>query len=631
KDSNGIPVFPFGQDPFPEGLSTRELENILANLPASAREVLEKLARRQNVSPEKKRNLKDSVIKGYGSFIVLLADPVDVLEFEVEVSGDIVRLDPLKPVFHVMRGAWLDVLLLLLKGRLLAWRQLDFDVDWEDTASFYGMYVFKVAHISGREYFDQSLFSPVTPTEYERVNMPKQPRTGLPGNVMGTQANGHRTDEKVLVSSLSGVRFSARESLQIADIVPSFGLGVGSLLPDSGDSVIRRNMIVIHEADAAERDRRVAEWSQAADQGDLLAQYTLAYFYSQQTPPDNERAFAVYRQAAEQAEAASPSSQDMFENGSAAQCCLADMYERGVGTVQDDRQALYWYTRAATAGNHVAQYRLGMRYMNGHGVMADKVQARFWVSQSVEQRYEKATNLLRNFPTFEGAEQGNKVAQYLLGQMYAEGYGGVEKDAERARHWYTKSAVQGHAGAQYEVGKNYIKDSTVPPDLADARHWLSKAATQRDQDAKRLLRDTDVWVAAKKQNIRAMYDLACLYQQWENYPHAVYWYRKVVEQVELLPSSSSDMFENGSAAQCNLAEIYEHGHGVPQDDVQALYWYSKSAAMNNRVAQYSLGMMYLNGRGVPKSVEQARVWLLQSAMEGYEDARTALQTIAKTP
>jgi TPR repeat protein len=40
---------------------------------------------------------------------------------------------------------------------------------------------------------------------------------------------------------------------------------------------------------------------------------------------------------------------------------------------------------------------------------------------------------------------------YNIGACYEEGNGGVTKDLNNAREWYTKAAAQGHAGAQTEL------------------------------------------------------------------------------------------------------------------------------------------------------------------------------------
>jgi len=145
--------------------------------------------------------------------------------------------------------------------------------------------------------------------------------------------------------------------------------------------------------------------------------------------------------------------------------------------------------------------------------------------------------------------------------------------------------------------------------------------------AERSFRKSFNWLQAERGNLRAQFEIAMLYQFMELYAESVKWYYKAAVKAATVPRTSDDMYENGSACQCNLADKYEHGLGVPQDYKKALYWYGKSAAMGNEVAQYSLGHMYLDGRGVAKDAAQARSWFEKSAARGYEGAVTALKNL----
>ena len=53
--------------------------------------------------------------------------------------------------------------------------------------------------------------------------------------------------------------------------------------------------------------------------------------------------------------------------------------------------------------------------------------------------------------TLQAAEQGNAQAQYNLGNMYAQGRG-VRQDDAQATQWFRKSAEQGNAKAQFNLG-----------------------------------------------------------------------------------------------------------------------------------------------------------------------------------
>ena len=75
------------------------------------------------------------------------------------------------------------------------------------------------------------------------------------------------------------------------------------------------------------------------------------------------------------------------------------------------------------------------------------------------------------------AEEGVAGAQYFLGNMYFDGEGVPEDDAEAAR-WYRLAADQGHARSQYNLGTMYYTGSGVPEDNAEALRWWRLAADQ---------------------------------------------------------------------------------------------------------------------------------------------------------
>jgi uncharacterized protein len=68
------------------------------------------------------------------------------------------------------------------------------------------------------------------------------------------------------------------------------------------------------------------------------------------------------------------------------------------------------------------------------------------------------------------AEQGDAVAQSLLGSMYAEG-AGVSQDYAVAVSWCRKAADLGYATAQYNLGVMYANGQGVPQDYAAAMSW----------------------------------------------------------------------------------------------------------------------------------------------------------------
>jgi len=79
------------------------------------------------------------------------------------------------------------------------------------------------------------------------------------------------------------------------------------------------------------------------------------------------------------------------------------------------------------------------------------------------------------------ASSGNAAAQYLLGEMYDYGSGGVDQDDDEAALWYRKAAEQGYARAQMGLGDVYSRSES--PDFTQAAVWYRKAAEQGDARA----------------------------------------------------------------------------------------------------------------------------------------------------
>ncbi|GHT40295.1 hypothetical protein AGMMS49921_01440 [Endomicrobiia bacterium] len=74
-------------------------------------------------------------------------------------------------------------------------------------------------------------------------------------------------------------------------------------------------------------------------------------------------------------------------------------------------------------------------------------------AKGVEQNYKEASNWFKK-----SAEQGNAKAQYNLGLMYDKGEG-VKQDYKEAVDWYKKAALQGHSDARTVLVKTLSNSS----------------------------------------------------------------------------------------------------------------------------------------------------------------------------
>lgn len=76
-----------------------------------------------------------------------------------------------------------------------------------------------------------------------------------------------------------------------------------------------------------------------------------------------------------------------------------------------------------------------------------------------------------------------------------------------------------------------------------------------------------------------------------------------------------------SEAQKLLGVMYDYGHGVPADPVQALQWYIKSAEQGDPAVQYQVGAKYFRGEGVAQDQVEAAKWWELAANGGQVDAQ----------
>jgi hypothetical protein len=122
----------------------------------------------------------------------------------------------------------------------------------------------------------------------------------------------------------------------------------------------------------------------------------------------------------------------------------------------------------AEQGNPEAQFALGF----------------FLAAGSVPQNYERALEWYQK-----AADQNHRLAQFNLGQMFAQGQGGTKNDS-MALMWFQRAADGGDAGAQYNMGDRFSRSSLrgFETDSSESRiesyKWFTLAARQEYRDAR---------------------------------------------------------------------------------------------------------------------------------------------------
>ena len=144
------------------------------------------------------------------------------------------------------------------------------------------------------------------------------------------------------------------------------------------------------------------------------------------------------------------------------------------------------------------------------------------------------------------ADEGMPLAQFALGQLYAEG-AGVPQDFDEATKWYELAGRSGLAQAQYTLGVAHYTGIGAPRNYLQAARWYEKAARQGD--------------ARSQNNLGYLYESGKGVRQ--NHATAVEWYRLAAESGNV-------------NAQVNLGNAYRVGRGVEPDRELAIAWLRKA-------------------------------------------------------
>jgi TPR repeat protein len=237
------------------------------------------------------------------------------------------------------------------------------------------------------------------------------------------------------------------------------------------------------------------------------------------------------------------------------------------------------------------------------------------------------------------AGAGDPVAEYLFASLYLNG-NGVPKDTDEGLKWLTKSADQGYARAQSDLGAFYISGRHVAPDTKRGLELLGKAAAQGDPSASynlgvmyrdglgvaenRQKAESYFLSAAKKGHSDAQYGLARIAYDRKDFAQAVEWYGKAAQQGDL-------------QATYNLAYMYHEGLGVDKSYQKAndlfLQVADKGRFEEDGSLQYKaldmLGSSYRDGLGVSQNYVEAYKWYFLAAVRGHPDGPAQMQAVAR--
>ena len=220
-------------------------------------------------------------------------------------------------------------------------------------------------------------------------------------------------------------------------------------------------------------------------------------------PENNAMAFHYYLSVAE----------DGYEP---AYGIVGAMYYNGTGVARNYAEAIRWFELAAAQGDITSKYNLGLCYYFGHGINNSTKSIReknYAIASRLFEEvvkdgkgidiYYNALSMLgqcylfgrgkvqdssKAFWCFHDAGLNDeKNAQYYLGMFYYTGRDNVVTvDYRIAVEWFTKSANQGVAAAQYELGRCCLYGVGTTKNRENAKVLLEAAAKAGDKNAKKL-------------------------------------------------------------------------------------------------------------------------------------------------
>ena len=197
------------------------------------------------------------------------------------------------------------------------------------------------------------------------------------------------------------------------------------------------------------------------------------------------------------------------------------------------------------------------------------------------------------------AEQGDIEKELTLGYMYLYGQNGVEKDYQKAFHFYELAAAQNDVIALNNLGSLYFNGIGTDVNYEKASELFLKAAQNGSDDA--------------------AVNLAFIYLtsgRSENFESAV------------------ELFEQAAKAGNNTAKFmlgyaYYRGFVVEQDFHKAVRLIKEAADANFDEAHYIFAKIYANGEGITKNYGNAVKHYRAAIAQGHISSMMELATILK--
>ena len=311
-----------------------------------------------------------------------------------------------------------------------------------------------------------------------------------------------------------------------------------------------------------------------------------------------------------------------------AQYQLAQMYEMGDGVPKDLTRAVKWYWEANRLHIPNAKAKLDRLLSRGEGLPKDAKATKAALAQGVKATMERfALNRFKTaYPLVAPlAEQGDAVAQTVLGLLCGENVCPSRSADDAMMKWLKAGAAQGNLFAMYKLGEIY--DDRLDP---KAIELFKKGAERGSADAQRALahayeRDNKKaaafkWyaTAAKQGDAEAQYALAIMHDVAVDMG-------KEKDRTLAFKLYARAAAQGQTGAERDLAEAYAKGKGVAKSPLDAVIWYTLKNVSDTNPDDYDLAMLLRHDKDVPGHDTLAALWFGQAAIApGSGDAHYQL-------
>ncbi|PJD92749.1 MAG: endopeptidase IV [Legionella sp.] len=305
-----------------------------------------------------------------------------------------------------------------------------------------------------------------------------------------------------------------------------------------------------------------------------------------------------------------------------AQLALAELYLDPKSELYSVQNGFLWMLKAAQSGSEKAQHLLAAMYQKGQGVAADEGLAAEWeaTARKTQESNSSGTYAEQHMVQWLTCDKEKKLTQtaYRLPGIYS--------------NWKNQDALQENiynfppkmnALARNQIYKSQFK--MMDPNAIPINQYYDALMRVQAPSAKEALVLPYYPIRTKSVAAQDAHD-RLQYAQREGYDYLTHLTSspQAIEYPKEFKLLLNQAILGDSAAQFNVAQMYQQGLGVEKSIDQAIKFYLMAAAQNDLAAKYQLGLIYFQGSEGTPDYQLALDWWMDAAFKGNQYAQYAL-------